>query len=112
MGSFSSIYEPCENETVIEKLECIKKFYKEEFCNFTTPINNENSEMRKEMKKHKFGDVNIVQLISHVELKFNKSGRKLDGLENLYKLIVQKYEDDLKLANCNCKESCAKKIKF
>lgn len=112
MGSFSSTYEPCENESIIEKLECIKKFYKEEFCDFSTPINNKNSEMRKEMKKHEFGDVNMKQLIIDFEFRFNESGKNLGDLEQLYNLIVKKYEDDIKLANCDCNKACTQKIKF
>lgn len=112
MGSFSSTYEPCENENEIKKLECIKNFYNEDFCDFTTQTINKNSELRKEMEKHKFGNVNMKQLIIYFKLEYNRSGKKLDGLEKLYNLIVKKYEDDLKLANCNCKDSCAQKIKF
>lgn len=107
MGSFSSTYESCDSTIVIDKLECMKSFYQFEECTY---LSNYSDDMKLQMSKNGFADVNILQLIVELELRYNMSGKKLGDLEKLYKLIVQKYEDDLKLANCNCKESCVNKI--
>ena len=107
MGSCSSKPKPCDSTIVIDKLECMKSFYELEECTYQT---NYSNDMEMEMTKKGFANVNMKQLIIDFELKYNRSGKKLNGLENLYILIVQKYEDDMKLANCDCKESCVIKI--
>ena len=108
-GFFSSTLKSCDSTIVIEKLECMKSFYELEECTYQS---NYSDDMKIQMKKKGFANVNMKQLIIDFELRFNKSGRNLDGLEKLYNLIVKKYEDDMKLTNCYCDKACAQKIKF
>lgn len=107
MGSFSSVLKSCDSTIVIEKLECMKSFYELEECQYQS---NYSNDMEMEMTKKNFANVNMKQLIIDFELRFNKSDRNLDGLEKLYNLIVKKYEDDMKLTNCNCDKACVKKF--
>ena len=104
-GFFSSTLKSCDSTIVIDKLECMKSFYELEECPYQS---NYSNDMKLQMSKIGFANVNMLQLIIDFELRFNESGRNLDGLEKLYKLIVKKYEDDMKLTNCDCNKACAR----